>query len=575
MASDARISKMVTIVAGALAAAASILPPAFYLSVSYQRELGSLEAEAEVNARLLSRIVTANPDLWRFEQERFAEFLTRRPRGQIAERRRILDATGNVVAESSDELPQPLISAAVPLLDSSAPVGRLEISRSLRPALLRAAFLALVLLPVAFLAFQMLRVVPLRALRRSERALRRQRDAAQRYLDVAGVAVVLLDARGHVALVNKKGAEILARPVEDVVGKDWVGSFVASGDRDRVGAELARLSRSDRVLTLEYPVVRPTGERRIMSWYMTPVGSPEGGPAALLGSGVDLTTQRQLEEQLRHAQKMEAVGMLAGGVAHGFNNILAIVKGYASQLRNELPHGDPHLPDIDEILAASDRGAALTRSLLTFSQRKLVSPEPTDVPQVVREAEQLLQALAGDAIEVDTSLAGEPLRAMVGPLQIEQVLIDLVANARDAMPGGGRISISVVRADLDAEAARREGVDRPGAYVRVSVADTGSGIAGDVQPRVFEPFFTTKGVDRGAGLGLATVYGIMKQHRGVISVVSEPGKGSTFAFLLPLLDERDRATPGGEPTRARAGSSTGEEPIVPQDRGSTAGRRDA
>jgi len=335
-----------------------------------------------------------------------------------------------------------------------------------------------------------------------------------------------------------------------VIGKDWVASFVVAADRDRVGAELARLSRSDRVLALEYAVVRPSGERRIMSWYLTPIANPEGGPAALLGSGVDVTTERQLEEQLRHAHKMEAVGMLAGGVAHGFNNILAIIKGYASQLRRELSPGDSHVSDVDEILSASDRGAALTRSLLTFSQRKLVSAELTDVAETVRESEQLLRSLAGEGIEVQTSVATEPLRAMVGALQVEQVLIDLVANARDAMPSGGRITVSVARAELDAETARRVGVDRPGAYVRVSVADTGTGIARDVQPRVFEPFFTTKPVDRGTGLGLATVYGIMKQHRGIISVESEPGKGSTFAFLLPLLAEGEGASPAGDAARA-------------------------
>jgi PAS domain S-box-containing protein len=543
MAQDSHLSRMVSVAAGVLAALASILPPAIYLSLSYQRETGNVEAEAEVTSGLIARIVSANPDLWQFEQARLSEYLGRRPRRGVPERRLVLDLAGTVVAESADALPRPWITSSIPLLDAGAPVGRVEIARSLQPALLRSAFFALVLLPVAFLAFQMLRVVPLRAVRRGERALRRQRDAAQRYLDVAGVAVVLLDARGRVSLVNRKGAEILALPVPEVIGKDWVASFVVTADRERVGSELARLSRSDRVLALEYAVVRPSGERRIMSWYLTPIANAEGGPAALLGSGVDVTTERQLEEQLRHAHKMEAVGMLAGGVAHGFNNILAIIKGYASQLRKELAPGDPHLSDVDEILSASDRGVALTRSLLTFSQRRLVSPEPIDVAETVREAEQLLRALAGEGIEVQTSVATEPLCAMVGALQVEQVLIDLVANARDAMPSGGRITVSVARAELDADAARRAGVESPGAYVRVSVADTGTGIARDVQPRVFEPFFTTKPVDRGTGLGLATVYGIMKQHRGVISVESEPGKGSTFAFLLPLLAEGDGAAP--------------------------------
>jgi signal transduction histidine kinase len=289
-----------------------------------------------------------------------------------------------------------------------------------------------------------------------------------------------------------------------------------------------------------------------------------------------VTAQRQLEEQLRHAQKMEAVGELAGGVAHGFNNILATIKGYAAQMRRELPAGDPHLADLDEILASADRGATLTRGLVAFSRQRLVAPEPADVVDIVRSTEPLLRSFLGADVDLRTSLPGEPLAALVEPLQVEQVLVNLVTNARDAMPNGGRVTVSVDRADLDAEAAREAGLEGSGAYVRVAVADTGVGIAPEVRPRVFEPFFTTKEVDKGTGLGLAIAYSVVKQHRGAIRVESEPGKGATFELFLPLLAPQESATaqPGGA-RPAPGGAPDLDGPATPRAAAASARPRDA
>jgi PAS domain S-box-containing protein len=577
MPADRQVARIVSVAASVLAVGASILPPAIYFALSYEREKATVDAEVVLNSQLITRIIGANPDLWRFEQLRLSEYLTRRPQADVAERRRVLDLDGAVVAESADPLPWPGLTCSGPLLDAGVRVGTLEISRSIRPLVFHTALFAVVLVPVAFLAFQLLRTVPLRAVRRSERALRRQRDAAQRYLDVAGVAVVLLDARGTVSLLNRKGAETLGRPVTDVIGKSWVADFVEAPDRERVARELSYLSRSDRVLTLEHAVVRPSGERRIVSWYLTPIESLEGGASALLGSGVDVTTERQLEEQLRHAQKMEAVGELADGVAHAFNNILSSVKSAAAHVRRELPAGDPHLGDLDEILAGADRGAALIRSLVAFSHQKAAAAaEPADVVDVVRSAEPLLRSLVGDEVELCTSLPSEPLGALVETLQLEQVLVNLATNARDAMPKGGRLTIAVTRADLDADAARRAGLERPGAYVRVAVADTGTGIAPEVRPRIFEPFFTTKQVDKGTGLGLAIAYSIMKQHRGAIRVESEPGKGATFELLLPLLALNEgTASPDDGAAPAPSASPDRDVDADPQPRAASGGGRDA
>jgi len=545
MALDRGISRLVSGSAAALTAAALLLPPTIYFFLSHQRLAGSLEAEAELNSVRITRIIAANPDLWEYEQVRLQDNLGRRPRGGDPERRRVLDLRGRVVAESVDPLPAPWITRSLPLLDAGVAVGSIEVSRSLRPVLIRAAVLALLLLPLSLLAFRILRTVPIRAIQRSEEELRRQRDAAQRYLDVAGVAFVTLDPAGRVGLLNRKGAEILACSEEEAVGKDWVGSFVDPGERTRIGARLSSAHRLGGVLELEHAVVRPSGERRIVSWYVTPLF--EGGePAGLLGSGVDITVQRQLEARVGHAQKMEALGEMASGVAHDFSNILSAIRGYGELLRRMLPEADQRRQHLGEILAACDRAASLTESLLTFGRRQSMRPEPIDLAEAVRGVHRLLRHLVRPDIEVRVELPAEPLPILGDRIQLEQVLMNLVTNARDAMPGGGRVTLALSSVEVDDERALQARLDGPGRYAQVSVSDTGVGMDKQIQERLFEPFFTTKDPGKGTGLGLAIAYGIVRKHQGAIDVASEPGRGSTFTFLLPLRVSSPQAAPPPE-----------------------------
>jgi PAS domain S-box-containing protein len=542
---DRGISRLVSGSAAALTAAALLLPPAIYFSLSHQRLAGSLEAEAELNAVRITRIIAANPDLWEYEQVRLQDNLGRRPRGGDPERRRVLDLGGKVVAESADPLPTPWITRSLPLLDAGVAVGSIEVSRSLRPVLVRAALLALVLLPLSLLAFLVLRTVPIRAIQRSEEELRRQRDAAQRYLDVAGVAFVTLDPAGRVGLVNRKGAEILGRSEEEIVGRDWVGSFVDPGERGRVASRLSSAHRLGGILELEHAVVRPSGERRIVSWYVTPLFE-DGVPNGLLGSGVDITVQRQLEARVGHAQKMEALGEMASGVAHDFSNILSAIRGYGELLRRMLPEADPRRQHLGEILAACDRAASLTESLLTFGRRQSMRPEPIDLVETVRGVQRLLRHLVRPDIELRVELPAGPLPILGDRIQLEQVLMNLVTNARDAMPGPGRVTLSVSSVEVDDERALQARLDGPGRYAQVSVADTGVGMDRQVQERLFEPFFTTKDPGKGTGLGLAIAYGIVRKHQGAIDVASEPGRGSTLTFLLPLRTTAPQAAPPPE-----------------------------
>ena len=555
MSTDDRVARLVSVAGAILTAFAVVLPPAIYFGLSYQHAAGSLEAEAELNSIAITKVISTNPDLWIYEEARLSEFLARRPRHLDAERRRVLDLQGRVVAESADQLGWPTVERSLPLLDSGVAVGRIEIARSLRPLLLESMLLGLGLLPLALMAFITLRSVPLRALRAREQALRRQRDAAQSYLDAAGVAFVRLDQDRRVTLVNRQAEEVLGRSVVEVQGRGWVETFVEPASRAAVAAELAGV-RPGKVLTLEHAVLRPSGEARILAWFVTPAADEEGRPG-LLASGVDLTHQKALEQSLVQSQKLEAVGRLAGGVAHEFNNVLSVIKVYASALRRGFDASDPRRPDVEEIIAASDRAAAVARSLLTFSRRQPLKAAPVDLATVVRSAERLVRPLLRSDVRLEVSVAGGPLPVLADPVQVEQVLVNLVNNARDAIGGPGRITLAARPETFDHEQASAAGLQQAGRYATLEVADDGPGFDDATRARIFEPFFTTKEVGKGTGLGLAIAYGIVSQHRGSLSCASEPGRGATFTIRLPLLDAAvPAAEPPGPPPPLAGGSET-------------------
>ncbi len=252
------------------------------------------------------------------------------------------------------------------------------------------------------------------------------------------------------------------------------------------------------------------------------------------GIETDVTERVVLEEQFRHAQKMEAVGQLAGGVAHDFNNILTAVLGYADLLLSRMSKSDPSRPAVDEIRKGGERAASLTRQLLAFSRRAATQPRVVDLNAAIRDLVPMVRRLVGENIRFDVHLSDAIRRVRVDPTQLEQVIVNLVVNARDAMPKGGVITIRTDNLVLDAgQSEAGPGDLDPGAYVRLRLSDTGMGIAPDVLQHIFEPFFTTKEPGRGTGLGLATVYGIVRQHSGRVRVVSEPDHGTEFEILLP------------------------------------------
>ena len=259
------------------------------------------------------------------------------------------------------------------------------------------------------------------------------------------------------------------------------------------------------------------------------------GHHARLVMATDITERRQLESQLRQAQKMEAVGQLAGGVAHDFNNILTAIAGYGSLLLMKLRADDPLRHNVEQILSSADRAAHLTQSLLTYSRKQIIAPRPVDINAQVNRTALLLRRLIGEDIDLRTNLADEPLVVMADSIQIDQALMNLSTNARDAMPSGGALLIETSRTVLSEDFGKLHAFGGKGAFALIAITDTGLGMDEATRQRIFDPFFTTKGVGRGTGLGLSMVYGIVKQHNGLITVYSEPGKGSCFRIYLPLI----------------------------------------
>jgi len=391
--------------------------------------------------------------------------------------------------------------------------------------------------------------------REGELALARAQLTA--LLDALGDAVWIKDEKLRYVAVNAGVLRILARPAAEVIGRTA---------RDLVPADRAeRYEKEDRAAlegifagsTLE-EIHEPDKEKRLLAVLRRPVLDQKGIVVGVIGIARDVTEQRELEQRLVQSQKMDAIGRLAGGVAHDFNNMLTAIQGYSSLLLTELPERDSRRENVEEILKAGERATALTKQLLAFSRRQVLEPRVLDLNEVIRNLSRMLSRLIGENIELSFSPAPDLWHVLADPGQIEQVLLNLAINARDAMPRGGRLTIETRNTQLDGSHWRKDFPVQSGDYSLLAVTDTGVGIPPEIQTRLFEPFFTTKPRGEGTGLGLSTVYGIVKQSGGYIWVYSEPGAGSTFKVYLPRVD----APLSVSETPRTATSATGSETIL-------------
>jgi PAS domain S-box-containing protein len=318
-----------------------------------------------------------------------------------------------------------------------------------------------------------------------------------------------------------------------------LADLLHSDCRAEVEAALQGVLAGQAVSHLEAVVVTKSGEALMLEGSVSGLGK-DGTVAMICGIFRDITERRRMEEHLRRAERMQAAGRLAGGVAHEVNNMMTGVIGFASLLRNSFEDGDGRVADVREILRAAGRAADLTRQLLAFTRQQLRRVEPLDLNDVLGDLERMLRRTVGEEHEFALRLRPGGVRVAADRGQLEQVLINLVLNARDAIDGNGRVAIETDVVELDASyASRHPGVAIPTArYAMLAVSDTGSGMSPEVQTRIFEPFFTTKPVGRGTGLGLSTVYGIVKQSEGFVWAYSELGVGSVFKLYLPLAPEQ-------------------------------------
>jgi PAS domain S-box-containing protein len=395
------------------------------------------------------------------------------------------------------------------------------------------------------------------AVRAREKQLARSERSYRRIVDTPQLAVVRTDAGGRVLFANEGMLQLngAAAPGQ-LLGRNVAELYADPEERD---ALLRDLQVAGRISNREVHLRTLQGRERVA---LANIVRDEDGFTIVLIDVTDLRRAEQererLEQQLFHTQKVEAIGRLAGGVAHDFNNLLTAISGYANVLREDLPPGHDGREALDGILQASDRAAHLTRSLLAYGRKQVLSRRPVDLRDVVRDATRLIGRVLGEDVRFHVALPEAPVTVLADAGQIDQVLMNLCTNARDAMPAGGALDVRLDRAVLDAaEAAARE-LAAGGAFARLEVRDTGVGMTPDLLERAFEPFFTTKATGKGTGLGLSIVQGIVRQHDGAVGVASRPGEGTTVTILLPLLAREAAAesTARGSISAAPRGTET-------------------
>jgi PAS domain S-box-containing protein len=417
--------------------------------------------------------------------------------------------------------------------------------------------------------------------KRSEDETRRLNNFLDSIIENIPAMVFVKDARDlRFERFNRAGEELLGRARDAMIGKTDYDFFPRQQADFFVQKDRETLARGTLEDIPEEPIETPRGTR----WLHTrkiPIADHAGRPAHLLGISIDITERRiaegwlrsehsrlerkveehsaelkahlderarieqrlaRTEEQFRQAQKMEAIGRLAGGVAHDFNNLLSVILSYSEIALHSVHSGDPLREDIEQILLAGRRAAELTRQLLAFSRQQVLQPQVIDLGEVVLGTERMLRRLIGEDIELAIRAAPQLGRVLADKSQIEQVLLNLVVNARDAMPTGGKLTIEIAEVTLDEHYAAEHLGAKPGPHVMIAVTDTGAGMDRPTLARVFEPFFTTKEAGKGTGLGLATVLGIVQQSGGSIWVYSEPGRGAAFKVYLPLHEDAEGAT---------------------------------
>jgi two-component system cell cycle sensor histidine kinase/response regulator CckA len=392
------------------------------------------------------------------------------------------------------------------------------------------------------------------ARRRAEDALREANQTVRALIEAIPLAIIGLDFDGKVTSWNRAAREIFGWTEEEVLGK--LPPFIPANDMEFVRANLEGARRGETIAGVEKQRLCKDGSTVDVVLWTAVQRDASGAPAGLISVIDNATEAKRLQEQLRQSQKMEAIGRLAGGVAHDFNNLLTVVTGFSQYMLDSLDLDEAAKSAVEEILKAGNRAASLTNQLLAFGRRQMIQPRVLDLNRVISDMRRMLRRVIIEEIALEFALAPSLWKVRADAGQIEQIMMNLVLNARDAMPQGGRVTIETENLELTRREARGHQDLKAGRHVVIRVSDTGQGMDADTQRHLFEPFFTTKGLGRGTGLGLSTVYGIVKQNGGDIAVASQAGRGSTFTIYLPAVDGDAEEPRAPEPAPVFHGSET-------------------
>jgi PAS domain S-box-containing protein len=369
---------------------------------------------------------------------------------------------------------------------------------------------------------------------RSAEALRKSEEKYRTLFEESKDVIFVSTPDGRYLDMNPAGLELFGYSSKDELLSIDISQDVYVNPQDRKKLQQI-LEEKGFVKDYEMELKRRDGKKLTFITAATAVKDESGRVIEYRGSRRDITEHKKLEQQLLQAQKMEAVGQLAGGVAHDFNNILSAIIGYGYLLKEKMDADDPLRADVEQILESANRAAEVTRNLLAFSRKQIMNVRPVNVKEIITKTEKLLSRLIGEDIEINTVLNDMDIICMADSGQIQQVLLNLATNARDAMPKGGHLTISTEIRQLDDSFMRTYGYGKAGEYALITVSDNGTGMTQEEMEKIFEPFFTTKETGKGTGLGLAMAYGIIKQHDGYIVVQSKPGEGTTFKIYLPTV----------------------------------------
>ena len=375
---------------------------------------------------------------------------------------------------------------------------------------------------------------------RAEDQLQEEKEFMEKSLDAQTDTFFVFErATGKAVRWNKAFREISGYSDEEISSMKVPESYYSKEDLKNAAAAYEKVLRGGKA-TVEMSLITKDGRKIPTEYSASTLKDKEGNPRYLIVVGRDVTERKQLEAQLFQSQKMEAIGQLAGGVAHDFNNLLTSIIGNATLVSMKLEKDSPLQEYPEEIMKAGESAASLTRQLLAFSRKQIFQPEVLNLNAVIPNIEKMLRRLIGEDVELKTILQPELGNVETDPGQIEQIIVNLAVNARDAMPTGGKLTIETVNVQMDEKYVREHITAKPGFYVMMAISDTGTGMDEEIRSKIFEPFFTTKEEGQGTGLGLSTVYGIVKQSDGYIWVYSEPGKGTSFKIYLPRVDKESQ-----------------------------------